>query len=73
MTRMTRISRPDTQDLEGGVILVGPERPPEWLLRELDGEGLPAAFVQKTDYDGTGREEGREREMVMGGGRWLCC
>jgi len=42
------------EDLEGGVILVGPERPPEWLLRELDSEGLPAAFVQKTDYDGTG-------------------
>ena len=40
------------------MILVGPERPPEWLLRELDAEGLPAAFVQKTDYDGTGGQGG---------------
>lgn len=42
------------EDLEGGVILVGPNPPPDWLLKELDAEGMPAAFLQKQDYDGTG-------------------
>ena len=48
------LTAPFDQDLEGGVILVGPDRPPDWLLKELDAEGLPAAFLQKQDYDGTG-------------------
>ena len=40
------------------MILVGPARPPDWLLRELDAEGLPAAYIQKQDYDGTGARDG---------------
>ena len=35
-------------------MLVGPERPSDRLLSELEALGLPSAFIRKEDHDGTG-------------------
>mmetsp|Transcript_44229 Transcript_44229/g.117976 ORF Transcript_44229/g.117976 Transcript_44229/m.117976 type:complete len:401 (+) Transcript_44229:40-1242(+) len=49
-----RQAKKEGTDLKGGVILVGPEKPPADILKGLEEQGLPSAWIQKEDYDGTG-------------------